>query len=253
MHPDEPASTDPVDNVLPDLSGGERPGDVGGDGDGPHGPPAMRSIWLAAGVGGVVLVLALALALIVGDSGGGKKHQAAPSAAASAPSAPVTVTVTAPATPAPSASSPASPSAPVPSGSAPAGPGATTPTWTGTVTMVGPSSDRDLDSVPPRAVEGGSTGDIRGDWLEPVLHSTGSGQVAQLPAGAPSGPAQCAAAIASSSSNRTETLRPGDVVCVDTGAGHVARLVVVRATQSSTSPTLEFKATVWPAPQGAGQ
>ncbi|RFU41310.1 DUF4282 domain-containing protein [Actinomadura logoneensis] len=252
---------DPADTFRSETGRWEEPdeppadsADEGPAAEGPADGPAMRPVWVAGAVVGVLLVLALAVALIVGSSGDTPR---------AAPQTTVTATVTAsPSAPAPSATAPpsATPSvtpsvAPsgVPSGTAPAGPGPVTPSWTGTMTIVGPATDRDLDAAPPRAVSGDG-GDLRADWLAPVLHAVGSARLAVLESGAPSGPSECAASAASSAASSTETLHAGDVVCVDTGRGHLARLVITRATQSSTAPTISAQVTVWPAPAaGPGQ
>lgn len=197
----------------------------------------MRHVWVASAVGAVVLVLVLAVAIAVisgGDGGPDKRAAAAPPAS--------TTKVTPP-------TSPASPSASATSSTARASsapPTAPVVRWRGTLTVNGPDAQRDLDVVPPRTSD--SDGDVRGDWLRTMLKGMSDAQLAVV-RGRP-GARECRDAAAAAGSDETDPLDEGDVVCVLTSGGHVARLTATHTTQTSTSPELTFKAVVWTLPGG---
>ena len=89
---------------------------------------------------------------------------------------------------------------------------------------------------------------LRGDWLTTVLEGEGDTQLAVLPGGARPGARACRDAALAEGASETEPLHEGDVVCLVTGTGRVARLVTVHAAQTSTRPTLTFSVVMWDVP-----
>jgi hypothetical protein len=195
----------------------------------------MRHVWVASAVGAVVLVLVLAAAIAVISGGDGEPDKRA----AAAP--PSTTEVTPPTSP--SASHSATSSTAPASSAPPAGP---VVQWRGTLTVNGPSAQRDLDAVPPRTSDSG--GDVRGDWLRTMLKGMSDAQLAVVQ-GRP-GATECRDAATTAGDSETEPLDEGDAVCVLTSGGHVARLIATHTTQTSTSPELTFTAVVWTLPGG---
>jgi hypothetical protein len=120
--------------------------------------------------------------------------------------------------------------------------------WHGTVTVNGPDAYKDLDALPPRTNQ--RDADITGDWLRTTI-TAGSPdvQIAVLPEdSALPGFKQCRDAAYSNGSDHTEELQTGDVVCVITSQGRVARLKTVRAEQLSLEPVVKFDVTIWDPP-----
>ncbi|MGI5208973.1 hypothetical protein ACQEU6_46345 [Spirillospora sp. CA-108201] len=198
----------------------------------------MRHVWIAGAVGAVLLVAVLAVAFAVtsGDGGGPDKRAAA---------APPAERTTAP-PPAPSASP--APSAPAASSALPAAP---VVRWRGTLTLDGPSAERDLDVTPPRLSERSGVPDIRGDWLKPMVEAESDAHVVLMRPGSEPGAARCRDAAATEGTDEVE-VDEGDVVCVLTAAGRVARLTIVEAHMTSTAPIVRARVVIWEMP-GARQ
>lgn len=218
----------------------------------PSGAPGSdqgpdRTVRTAAIAGGALLVVAVALGVVVVRSSGGDAQ--APPAARPAPSSPASAAAPSPAPTTPLATSPApSLSASVSaSGMTPSAEAGPVQRWSGTIRLDGPRARRDLDAVPPRLSERDGEPDIRGDWLRAILKTEGTTQVALLPSGAKAGPSECRDAAGAGGARETELLHPGDVVCVVTGQGTIARLTVVKAHRTSRAPVVEVTATIWSA------
>lgn len=199
---------------------------------GGHDRPSR--LWVVGLAGAAVLLVLVALTVVVGSSGGGDDDQGRAAA-------PVrTVTVSASATPSSSAPGTAS-AAPVPTASTSTPATSLAPAWHGTVTVNGPSVERDFDVTPPR--QDIPNADVRGDWLRPLLVGLSGTQLA-VTSGLPDA-AACRDAVASTGDSKTERLNVGDVVCLVTSGDHVARLITRRAEQTSTAPNMTFDAVVW--------
>ena len=210
----------------------------------------LRRVWVAGAVGAVVLIVVLFVAFAVvggsgGDSGDGDGSADPHAASASSSSrSPAAAAVPSPTVSAPSPT-PSLPPSPRPSeGSAPR------VVWRGTLRVDGPRARRDLDRVPPRLSERDGEPDVRGDWLKTLLEAESGAQVAVVEPGTRPGAVECRDAAAAEGSDETEPLAEGDVVCVLTAAGRVARLVTTHAAQTSTAPTLTFAAVLWDVPGG---
>lgn len=227
MQPERP---DPPSGPAPDT------GDLTARGEG----LTARHVRIAGAVSAVVLVLLLAVAVAVTSGGGG----GGPDKAAAGPASTTKVTPSAIAPP------PASSAAP---SSSPSSTPTTTPTtapsvvWKGALSVNGPAVMRDLDAVPPR--QDPDEADLTADWLETILKSKGDAQLAVVK-GHP-GAAECRDAAAADGSDEAGPLDEGDVVCVATTGGHVARLTTVEAHQTATAPVLRFSAVIWQV--GSGQ
>ncbi|WP_242911524.1 hypothetical protein [Actinomadura terrae] len=214
----------------------DEPGNAGG--------LPRRQVGIAAAAVGAVLVLVLVVVAVT-RSGGGDGGSGGPEVAA------VTQTVTAspPVASAPGVAPSSSAPSPGPSPGVTGSPSATTPVrrWAGVLTVEGPSSRRDLDAVPPSTSTHAGTPDIRGDWLRTILKGESDARLAVLEPGARPDARACQdAAAATGTTDQTDPLDEGDVVCVITAGGHrVARLVTVLATQTSTTPKLSFDAVLW--------
>ncbi|MGH3378802.1 MAG: hypothetical protein ACRDP6_29150 [Actinoallomurus sp.] len=192
-----------------------------------------RHVRIAGIAGGAVLIVGLAVA--VGTAGGSRPaaHQTkTPAPPTSAP--PLAVA----STPPPLASSaPSTPARPV-------------VRWHGTVTVSGPDAHKDLDSNPPQTFP--QDADLNGDWLTTALKADSDGvQFALSSTPSPGFPA-CREAVATNGVDHLEQVRNGDVLCLLTSQGRVARLRTLEATQTSGSPVLKFDVTVWDPPTRAG-
>ncbi|HLV71736.1 MAG TPA: hypothetical protein VKY91_03045 [Vulgatibacteraceae bacterium] len=214
----------------------ESAGDGGGD------VPDARPWWFAALAGGVVVVALVGLTLLVATSGDDGED---PQAAASPSREPATPSAAAPAAP---------PATAVPSPGAPdsAAPARPVKRWSGELTLNGPRTRRDLDTVPPRASTRAGEPDIRGDWLKTLVEAESGALVALMKPESRPGALACRDAAASTGSDETDPVDTGDVVCVLTARGTVARLVITDASQTSTSPTITADVVIWSVP-GAGQ
>ncbi|WP_433466098.1 hypothetical protein [Spirillospora sp. CA-128828] len=204
-------------------------GDHGGGGGPQDGVPGEYV--LIAGVVGVVALVglvAVAIMLVSGGDGGSGRG-----AAAGSPTKPGG------ASPAASGSASRSPSAT-------AGP---VVRWRGALTLDGPRSRRDLDTVPPRLTDRDEEPDIRGDWLKPLVEAENDTQVVRVK-GRP-GAVQCRDAAATEGTDEVE-VNEGDVVCVLTAAGRVARLSILEAHMTSADPLVRARVVIWDMP-GAGQ
>jgi hypothetical protein len=195
-----------------------------------HGGLSNRHVRIAGIAGGAVLIVGLAVA--VGTAGGSR------------PAAHQTKTPT-PSTSAlpPIAASPAPP----PQVSAPP----STPTrsvvrWHGTLTVSGPDAHRDLDSNPPQTFE--QDADLNGDWLTTALKTDSDGVQIALSSTPSPAFAACREAVATNGVDHLEQVRKGNVLCLLTSQGRVARLRALEATQTSTEPVLKFDVTVWDPP-----
>lgn len=204
--------------------------------------PAMRPLWIAGAVGGAVLLVLVALTLIVSASG---EDDVEPRSARPGTPVPATPSPSAPAS-VPPATAPAVPATPSPSPSAV--PTAPVERWSGTLTLTGPRTRRDLDAVPPRLSTRDGEPDIRGDWLKPIIEAESGAQVALMTPRTRPGAIECRDAAAASGSDETERLSVGDVVCVATEQGTVARLVITEAEQTSGSPVVAARAVIWSVP-----
>lgn len=192
-------------------------------------------VQLAGVVGAVVLLIVIVIAVVVVSGDEEEPPAAAPPSASALPSS-------------------AAAAPPPPPGSPPATPTVTPapwrPRWRGTLTVRGPRARRDLDQVPPRTSTAPGEPDIRGDWLVPILEGESGVQLAVLPQGERPDAEECRQAALTEGVTETERLREGDVVCALTSQGTVARLITTHASQTSTSPRLEFDAVIW-AQEGA--
>ena len=120
--------------------------------------------------------------------------------------------------------------------------------WHGFVTVHGLDAHKDLDGTPPRTDK--MDGDLTGDWLEttikadlPTVQIAVLTGVKQLPTYK-----KCRDSALARGSAYTEEISTGDVLCVVTSQGRIARLRTVRATQLSLEPIVEFDVTVWDPP-----
>ncbi|MEV0398779.1 hypothetical protein [Actinoallomurus sp. NPDC050550] len=186
-----------------------------------------RRVAIAAAIGGLILTIGLALTL----KGDGTGHHDTPT---------TTVTLTPTYTrqiplASPTTTTPATPIKPV-------------IRWHGTVTVNGPSAYRDLDSIPPRTDQ--RDADINGDWLETTLSAASTNvQIALLQTGGTlPGFDQCRQTAFANGSDHTEELQTGDVLCVLTSQGRIARLKTIRAEQTFSDPILKFSVTIWDPP-----
>lgn len=114
--------------------------------------------------------------------------------------------------------------------------------WRGTLTLSGYGDYKDLDAVPPRKSEKGA--DVRGDPTDPKVNGFGDVQIASvgkrlLPA------AECATAAYAQGADNSELLEKGDVLCVATSAGHVARLQTIDSRMDIFVPVTQFRVVVW--------
>lgn len=185
---------------------------------------------IAAAVAALILTLGLFLAL-----GTGNHH---PHAKNATPAPPVTTPQATPTIPAP-------PFVTTPFPTTPAAPIIVAERWHGTVTVSGPDSHKDLDNIPPRT--SARDGDLNGDWLETTITADSpTVQIAVLPGGGTlPGYGKCRDIAYANGSDHTEQLKAGDVLCVITSDGRIARLKTVRAEQTSTDPVVRFNVTVW--------
>ena len=210
----------------------------------------LRHVRIAGAVGAVVLVVVLAVAVAVVRGGSGDDQSAgtpAPSASSAArPPAAAAASPTAP-------SSAAPPAAPTPSASSPSAPSGPVVRWRGTVTVNGPSARRDFDAVPPRTSTRDGEPDVWADVLRPLLKAEDGVTLAVMEPGARPDAVRCRDEAAAAGSDRTEQLAEGDVVCLLTSQGRVARLITEDARQTSTSPRLTFAVVVWDMPAGGGR
>ena len=201
------------------------------------GTPPPRNLRILITVGAVVIV---GLAVAVGTAGG---HRPAPERTGAA---------AAPTTRAPQASPPA-PSSPSPATTGSTSPAPSTPPsvrWHGTLTVSGPDAHEDLDSVPPRARS--TDPDLNGDWLTPTLSADSDGVLIAVVSGGGALPrfGRCRDAVVARGIDETPApLHVGDVTCVITSQGRVARLRMTRATMTSTDPIVTATVTVWDPPQ----
>lgn len=115
--------------------------------------------------------------------------------------------------------------------------------WRGTVTVRGPDADKDLDASPPRTDPRG--GDLKTDWLETILQTDHGAQIATI--GHVSRPryAECRQAAYARGTTETQQLSSGDTLCLVTSQGRIAAAHVTYATQTSTSPIVTLRVTVW--------
>lgn len=198
-----------------------------------------RYVRIAAVVGGVILIVGVAIAV---GSAGGKKAAPVKATASSVPA------VSAPGAPPPVASSPSTQPSVSPTPAHPV------VRWHGTVTVSGPDSHKDLDSIPPRTYERDS--DVRGSWLYTSITSDSDGvQIALVQSGDRLGFTQCRDEVYTNGTDQdTDSLQRGDVLCVLTSQGRIARLTTVSAGRPHLStPVVRFDVTVWDPPQtGAG-
>lgn len=208
---------------------------------GPDRGPTPRNL-ITAGIAFVAALTVGGVTLAMCSAGGDDTDEAAPASR-------VTVTTTATATGGPSAA----PNAPVPSAGASSASPAPAPSprvlWRGQLKVNGPRAEKDLDQVPPRTDPGAA--DVRGDWLVPLLKGQSGAQLAKVESGKRPGPTECRDAALASGGPRTEELDTGDVVCLLTKQGRVARLITREAHMTSTSPVLTFDALIWEVPSGA--
>jgi hypothetical protein len=206
---------------------------------------SSRQVRLAAGIGGVVLFVVVVIALATVSHGGDKpkavQPEPPPAPAPSSNSAPAAV-------PPPSPSASPSSAAPAPSASTP--PAAPVQRWKGTLTVNGPYVRRDLDATPPRTSTHSGEPDVRGDWLRPMLKGESDAQLAVLSPGSHPDAKACRDAASSTGESDTDPLQEGDVVCVVTASGRVARLITEHSTQTTSSPELTFSVVVWDMPAG---
>lgn len=190
----------------------------------------MQHVGIAGAVGAVLLglVVAVAIAVTPDDDGGGPDKRGA--------AAPPRSTTAAP-------SSPAGSAAPKPS------PTITAPVvrWRGMVLLKGARTERDLDTIPPRLSERAREADIRGDWLQPLVKAEWDAQVMLMrPRSEPSA-LRCRDALATEGSDGV-AVDEGDVVCLSTTAGRVARLTIVEARITLSSPIVRARVVIWDMP-----
>ncbi|WP_143226969.1 hypothetical protein [Actinomadura mexicana] len=187
----------------------------------------MQHVGIAGAVGAVVLGLVVAVAIAVTpEDGGGPDERAVAASSAPAGSA----------VPRPSATA---------AGSAP--PAAPVVRWRGTLTLNGPRARRDLDATPPRLSERDGEPDIRGDWLKPLVEAESDAQVVLMRPGSEPAAARCRDAAATEGADEVE-VDEGDVVCVLTAAGRVARLAIVEAHMTSRAPIVRARVVIWDMP-----
>jgi hypothetical protein len=232
-----------TDDTRDDTRGDARP-----RGELPRGPG--RRVALAAAATGAIVAVG-AVVLVAAPTGGPavrsvKGGRSAPPSSVQAP--PTDSPGPVPTQP---AASPSANPSPVPTASRARTPAAKTPKprvrWHGRLTLNGPSSDLDLDAVPPHIDQSGA--DIYGAFLEPQIAAESDDvRLAVLTSGhhLPTY-AQCRDSVAVSGISRTEDLTPGDVVCVKTDRGAIARLEITRGVQTSTNPIVAFILTIWEA------
>jgi hypothetical protein len=204
-----------------------------------HDGLPTRHVRIAAVAGGAVLIIGLAVAIGTASGSRPKPHHtgAAPAPSTSAPSVPPPVTSGPPATPAPTAV-PSTPPVPAP-----------VVRWHGRLTVDGPDADRDLDSVPPRTSD--HDADLTGSTFETTLTGVADGvQFATLTG--KSGFPQCRDAVVANGTDHTGSLHDGDMVCVLTSQGRVARLRVLHAALGFPAATIKADVTVWDPPQPRG-
>ena len=179
------------------------------------------------------LILTIAAFLVLGSGIGNPAHKGKTTI--------VTPPTSAPQTPQPPSALPSHPTySPTPV--------AVSVRWKGTITVHGIDAHKDLDAIPPRSDPLKS--DLNGDWLETTLSAdSSSAQIAVLPSGGQTpGYTKCRDSAYASGSDYTEELSAGDVLCVITSQGRIARLITVRATQTSLEPIVTFKAVIWDPP-----
>lgn len=221
--------TTPDQNPTPDEIATEDPPAIE-ENPTEENPQSYRALG-AALIGGAVLAIGAALAL---SSGSGQKTESVPTM----PALPRTPTIVA-------RHDPGSTSNPVPT-NAPPSPVKPTVRWKGTVLVSGPDTHRDLDSVPPRISL--TDGDLNGSWLETdVRADSASVQIAVLHGGTP-GFTQCRYAAFADGSEQTPDINAGDVLCVYTSQGRIARLTAIYAAQTSGDPIVKFRAVIWDPP-----
>lgn len=185
---------------------------------------------------GAIAVTALLMWGILRGQGDDKRQAAAtsPSPASSTPAGTAAVPPSGP------PSAPATSTKPT----KPAKPAKPEVTWHGSLTIHGIAA-YDLDADPPARHD--RYGDIRGDFLETTLSSTVDGAYLAVTSGDP-GFRTCQSRAANGT-DETDTLSPGDVVCVQTDGGHVARLKITTAHQTASDPVVAASVTVWQPPQ----
>jgi hypothetical protein len=174
------------------------------------------------------------LAVAIGTASGsrpavGRSASPSPSPASSAPSLPPAASV------------------PPPSGTPSPTSTRVTVRWHGTLTLSGSSAHKDLDSIPPRTYPRDS--DIRGNWLHTSVTTDAEGtQLALVTDGTPDA-ARCRDEVAANGTDQwSDSLQAGDVVCITTSQGRIARLTVLSAEVPDVVPVLKFDVTVWDPP-----
>jgi hypothetical protein len=196
-----------------------------------------RTLTLGAAAVGVLLAIGAVLLL----TGPAAHHTALRGGTSPAP------TTSAPNTPIPAQRQTPSPTANPSPTITPSHPAAPKPrvVWHGKITLNGPASDLDLDTIPPSINE--READIFGAFLEPrIVTESDDVQISVLPnpRHAPTY-RQCRDSVALSGLSRTQDLSPGDVVCVKTTHGAIARLQITRGVQTSDNPIVTFTTTIW--------
>jgi hypothetical protein len=114
----------------------------------------------------------------------------------------------------------------------------------------GPDAHKDLDSIPPRTYARDS--DVRGHWLHTSITSDSVGvQIALVTkSGTPLGFTQCRDEVyANGSDQDTDSLQPGDELCILTSQGRIAHLTTASADVPDLVPIVKFTVTVWDPPQ----
>lgn len=188
-------------------------------------------------IGAIAVTALLMWGILRGQ--GDDKRQAAATSPSPAPSTPAGTAAVPPSGP-PSAAPTSAPA----TSTKPAKPSKPKVTWHGSLTIHGIAA-YDLDADPPARHD--RFGDIRGDFLETTLSSTVDGAYLAVTSGDP-GFRTCQSRAANGT-DETDTLSPGDVVCVQTDGGHVARLKITTAHQTASDPVVAASVTVWQPPQ----
>lgn len=112
------------------------------------------------------------------------------------------------------------------------------------MTLDGPDAHRDLDSVPSRADS--DDGDVDGSTFETTLKARDGAQL-DVVRGSP-GYGRCRDAVTANGTDLTRSLHAGDVVCVLTSQGRVARLRVRSAAIDFPAAVIRAEVTVWDPP-----
>lgn len=228
-----PDENHPIDEgtFAPDETPTEQIPAVEHDPDEENPPPQTNRAIGAALIGGTVIAIGAALAL-----GGGTENGHKAETAPTMPALPPTPTIVA---------RPDPTLIPTPT-NAPPTPIRPHLRWKGTVMVSGPDTHRDLDSIPPRTSPDDS--DLNGSWLETYIRSDSPKvQISVLHGGNPTY-SQCRNAALADGSEQTPELDSGDVLCVYTSQGRIARLTTVFAEQTSGDPIVKFHAVIWDPP-----